>query len=155
MERHPEIIEFLNEALRAELTAINQYFTHSKMCENWGWGKLAAKFRSDSIEEMHDAEKIMDRILLLGGQPNPSKLGTVKVGLTVPEQLDNDMELEIAAIDRYGKGIELAMDKGDVGTRELLEGLLIEEEQHLDWIETQKSIIDEIGLESYLQSQIV
>lgn len=153
MQTSPEIIEFLNEALRAELAAINQYFTHSKMCENWGWGKLAAKFRAESIEEMHDAEKIMDRILLLDGQPNPEKIGTVKIGKTVPEQLESDMNLEIAAIERYARGIELAKSHGDVGTYEMLEGLLVAEEQHLDWITTQRSIIDEIGLELYLLSQ--
>jgi len=154
MEASPEIIDFLNEALRAELAAINQYFTHSKMCEDWGWGKLAAKFREESVEEMHDAEKIMDRILLLGGQPNPEKLGTVKIGRSVTEQLHCDMELEIAAIERYGRGIKLAFEKGDVGTRELLESLLVSEEEHLDWIKTQKNMIAELGLERYLQSQI-
>lgn len=155
MEASPEIIDFLNEALRAEFAAINQYFTHSKMCEDWGWGKLAAKFREESIEEMHDAEKIMDRILLLGGQPNPEKLGTVKIGRSVTEQLDYDMELEITAIERYGRGIKLAFEKSDVGTRELLEVLLVSEEEHLDWIRTQKNMIADIGLERYLQSQVL
>ena len=92
------------------------------MCESWGWQKLADKFRADSIEEMHDAEKIMDRILLLDGQPNPEKIGKVKIGMTVPEQLENDRALEIAAIERYRKGIALALKEGDAGTRELLEG---------------------------------
>ena len=154
MESSPKIIEFLNEALRAEFAAINQYFTHYKMCESWGWQKLADKFRADSIEEMHDAEKIMDRILLLDGQPNPEKIGKVKIGMTVPEQLENDRALEIAAIERYRKGIELALKEGDAGTRELLEALLVEEEQHLDWIDTQLDMISSIGLERYLQSQV-
>ncbi|MFN3219430.1 MAG: bacterioferritin [Acidimicrobiales bacterium] len=154
MQGSPEIIEFLNEALTAELTAINQYFAHAKLCENWGWMVLAKKYREESIEEMMDAEKLMERILMLDGMPNLQRLGSVRVGETVEEQLQVDGELEIAAIERYRRGVVLALELGDPGTRDLLESLVIGEENHLDWIETQKSRIADIGIERYLQSMM-
>lgn len=154
MHGSPEIIEFLNEALTAELTAINQYFAHAKLCENWGWHGLAAKYREESMEEMRDAEKLIDRILLLDGMPNLQRLGAVRVGETVEEQLVVDKALEEDAIARYRRGVVLAVEQGDPGTRELLEGLVISEEEHLDWIETQQSMIENIGIERYLQSHI-
>jgi bacterioferritin len=154
MQGSPEIIEFLNEALTAELTAINQYFAHAKLCENWGWMVLAKKYREESIEEMMDAEKLMDRILMLDGMPNLQRIGSVRVGETVEEQLQVDGELEVDAIERYRRGVALALELGDPGTRELLEGLVVGEEHHLDWIETQKSMIADIGIERYLQSMI-
>ena len=154
MQGSPEIIQALNEMLTAELTAINQYFAHSKLCENWGWKGLAAKYREESIDEMRDAERLMDHILLLEGMPNLQRLGNVMVGETVPEQFDLDLALEVAAVDRYRQGIKLALEQGDAGTRELLEHLLEGEEQHLDWIETQQRIVADIGIERYLQSQI-
>ena len=154
MQGSPEIIEFLNAALTAELTAINQYFAHAKICENWGWKRLAAKFREEAIEEMHDAEKLMERILLLEGMPNLQRLGSVRVGETVVEQLQLDRELEEAAVQRYRQGIALSLEQGDSGTRELLEHLLVGEELHLDWIETQQHVISEIGAEMYLQAQL-
>ena len=154
MNGSPAILEFLNEALTAELTAINQYFAHSKLCENWGWKRLAHKYREESFEEMRDAEHLIDRILLLDGMPNLQRLGSVRIGETVREQLDLDRELEVAAIDRYRRGVALAVDEGDPGTRELLERLVIGEESHLDWIDTQLTMIDDIGIELYTQSQI-
>ena len=154
MQGSPEIIEFLNEALTAELTAINQYFAHAKLCENWGWMVLAKKYREESIEEMMDAEKLMERILMLDGMPNLQRLGSVRVGETVEEQLVVDGELEVAAIERYRRGVALALELGDPGTRELLEGLVVGEEHHLDWIETQQSMIADIGIERYLQSMM-
>ena len=154
MQGSPEIIDFLNEALAAEVTAINQYFVNSKVCEDWGWTRLAAKMREESIEEMHDAEKLMDRILYLEGMPRLESLASVKAGKTVEEQMENDRQLEVAAIDRYRRGVLLAEDQGDIGTRELLEHLLVGEEDHLDWIETQQTMIAAIGIEKYLQSQI-
>ena len=154
MHGSPAILEFLNEALTAELTAINQYFAHSKLCENWGWKRLAHKYREESFEEMRDAEHLIDRILLLDGMPNLQRLGSVRIGETVREQLDLDRELEVAAIDRYRRGVALAVDEGDPGTRELLERLVIGEESHLDWIDTQLTMIDDIGIELYTQSQI-
>ena len=125
MQGSDRIIEFLNEALTAELTAINQYFAHAKLCENWGWSKLAAKYREESIEEMHDAEKLMDRILLLDGMPNLQRLGTVRVGETPMEQFEVDKVLEEEAIERYRRGVQLALEDGDPGTRELLEHLVV------------------------------
>ena len=154
MQGSPEIIEFLNEALTAELTAINQYFAHAKICENWGWKRLAAKFREESIEEMNDAEKLIERILLLEGMPNLQRLGSVRVGETVVEQLQLDRELEEAAVERYRRGVSMCLDQGDSGSRELLEHLLVGEELHLDWIETQQHVISEIGAEMYLQAQL-
>ena len=154
MQGSPEVIEFLNAALTAELTAINQYFAHAKICENWGWKRLAAKFREEAIEEMHDAEKLMERILLLEGMPNLQRLGSVRVGETVVEQMQLDRELEEAAVQRYRQGIALSLEQGDSGTRELLEHLLVGEELHLDWIETQQHVISEIGAEMYLQAQL-
>ena len=154
MQGSPEIIEFLNEALAAEVTAINQYFVNSKVCEDWGWTRLAAKMREESIEEMHDAEKLMDRILYLDGMPRLESLSSVRAGKTVEEQMENDRLLEVAAIDRYRRGVALAEDHGDIGTRELLEHLLVGEEEHLDWIETQQSAIADIGIQNYLQAQM-
>lgn len=154
MEGSPKIIEFLNEALSAELAAINQYFAHSKLCENWGWQRLAEKYREESIEEMRDAEHLMDRIILLDGLPNMQRIDSVRVGETVREQLEVDRDLEMAAIDRYRRGVVLALEEGDPGTRELLERLVVGEEEHLDWIDTQLSMIDDIGIELYTQHQI-
>jgi len=154
MKGSPQVIEFLNEALTAELTAINQYFAAAKISENWGYLALAAKWREESIEEMHDAEKLMDRILLLDGHPNLQRLGTVMVGETVLEQLELDKTLEETAIDMYRRGVLIAMEAGDPGTREMLEHLVVGEEAHLDWIETQLSVIADIGIERYLQSHL-
>lgn len=154
MDGSPEIIEFLNEALTAELTAINQYFAHSKLCDNWGWSKLAEKYREESFEEMRDAETLIDRIILLDGMPNLQRMGSVRVGETVLEQLQVDRDLEIAAIERYRRGVVLALEKGDPGTREMLEKLVLAEEDHLDWIDTQLTMIDDIGIELYTQAQI-
>ena len=154
MQGDPEIIEFLNEALTAELTAINQYIIHAKMNENWGFERLAHKFYEESIDEMKDAEKIIDRILYLEGVPNLQRYNTVSVGETVPEQLELDRQTEVAAVERYNRGIELAVSKRDNGTRELLEDRLTDEESHLDWIETQLSVIDDIGVQNYLAEQL-
>ncbi len=154
MQGSPEIIEFLNEALAAEVTAINQYFVNSKVCEDWGWARLAAKMREESIEEMHDAEKLMDRILYLDGLPRLESLASVRAGKTVEQQMENDRLLEVSAIERYRRGVALAEEHGDIGTRELLEHLLVGEEQHLDWIETQQSAIADIGIQNYLQAQL-
>jgi len=150
----PEIIEFLNEALTAELTAINQYFIHAKMNENWGYERLAKKLYDESIDEMRDAEKLIERILYLEGVPNLQRYGPVGVGETVPEQFELDLATEVAAVERYNRGIALAVAKGDNGTRELLEDRLTDEEEHLDWIETQQRVIAEIGLDNYLAQQL-
>lgn len=154
MQGDPEIIEVLNEILTAELTAINQYFIHAKMRENWGFGKLAAIARKESIEEMEDADKIIERILYLDGVPNLQRYNPVLVGETVPEQLRLELDTETAAIERYNRAVELAVAKGDNGTRELLAARLVDEESHADWLETQLHLIDTIGAELYLSQQL-
>lgn len=154
MRGDPEIIEFLNEALTAELTAINQYFIHAKMCANWGYERLSAKVHEESIDEMKDADAIIERILYLEGVPNMQRLAPVTVGETVEEQFRLDLAVEQAAVERYNRGIALCLAKGDGGTRELLEHRLVGEEHHLDWLETQLGLIDQVGLENYLTTQI-
>ncbi len=154
MQGDPEIIELLNEVLTAELTAINQYFIHAKMCENWGYRRLAEKVRDESIDEMKDADELIERILYLEGVPNLQRLGSVTVGETVAEQFALDLVVEKAAVERYNRGIELAVAKGDNGTRELLEQRLKGEESHADWLETQLTLIDQVGLQNYLAQQI-
>ena len=154
MQGSPEVIEFLNEALTAELTAIYQYFAASKIASDRGYDRLAAQYYEESMAEMRDAEKLIERILLLDALPTMQRLGTVGIGATVTEQLEFDRQLEEHAIDRYRAGVKLCLEHGDAGTRELLETLLVGEEEHLDWIETQQSLISDIGVERYLQTQI-
>ena len=154
MHGDPEIIDVLNEILTAELTAINQYFIHAKMRENWGFKKLAAVARRESIEEMEDADKLIERILYFDGVPNLQRYNPVLVGETVPEQLALELDTEKAAIERYNRGIALAVAKGDNGTRELMEHRLVDEEAHADWLEAQLHIIDTIGVENYLAQQL-
>ena len=154
MQGNPEIIELLNEVLTSELTAINQYFIHAKMCDNWGFGKLGEHIRHESIDEMKDAEKLIERILYFEGVPNLQRLGSVRVGETVPEQFELDLQVERDAIERYNRGVELAVAKRDNGTRELLEHRLVGEEEHADWLESQIELIRQVGVENYLSQQI-
>ena len=154
MQSTPEIIELLNDVLTAELTAINQYFIHAKMCDNWGFDRLAEKIRDESIDEMKDAEALIERILYLEGVPNLQRLGPVMVGETVPEQFDLDLAVEVAAVERYNRGIALAVEHGDNGTRELFERRLLGEESHADWLESQIELIRQVGVENYLATQI-
>jgi bacterioferritin len=153
MQSTPEIIELLNDVLTAELTAINQYFIHYKMQENWGYKKLAEKGKEESFGEMKHAEELIERILYLEGVPNMQRLGPVKVGETVPEQLKAELETEKEAIARLAAGIEQCR-RTDEGTRLLLEEILDDEEAHADWLETQLSIINDIGDNLYLNAQI-
>ena len=154
MQGDAEIIEVLNEILTAELTAINQYFIHAKMREDWGFVKIAEKARKESIEEMEDADKIIERILYLDGVPNLQRYNPVMVGENVPEQLRLELDTEKAAIDRYNRAVALCVAKGDNGTRELLADRLVDEEAHADWIESQLHVIDTIGVENYLAQQL-
>jgi bacterioferritin len=154
MQGSPAVVELLNEVLTAELTAVNQYFIHSRMCDNWGYDRLAEKFRHESIDEMKDADSLIERILYLEGVPNMQRLNPVGVGETVLEQLELDRELEVAAIERYNRGIALCVSEGDNGSRDLLEHQLRGEEEHLDWIESQLDLISQVGLENYLSQQI-
>jgi bacterioferritin len=154
VQGNAEVIELLNEVLTAELTAINQYFIHAKMCENWGYEKLAKKTYDESIDEMRDAERVIERILYLDGVPNLQRLGSVRVGETVPEQHQLGLEVEIDAIERYNRGVALARGHGDNGTAEMLEDLLTGEEDHADWLEAQLVLIDQVGVENYLATWI-
>ncbi|MDP9419859.1 MAG: bacterioferritin [Actinomycetota bacterium] len=154
MQGRPEIIELLNEVLTAELTAINQYLAHAKMQQNWGYLGLADHTRNESIDEMRHAESVMERVLYLEGMPNLQRLGPVRVGETVLEQFRLDLELEYAAIERFNRGIALAREVGDNGTRELLEGMLVSEEEHADYLETQISLMESIGESLYLAGQV-
>jgi bacterioferritin len=154
LQGDPEIIEFLNEVLTAELTAVNQYFAHAKMCENWGYQRLAERVRHESIDEMKDAEEIIERVLYFEGMPNLQRLGNVRIGETVAEQFELDLQVEKDAIERYNRGIALAVSKGDNGTRELFEHRLLGEEEHADWLESQLELIRQVGLENYLSQQI-
>jgi bacterioferritin len=154
MQGDPDIIEYLNEELTAELTAINQYFVDAKMCANWGYEHLAEHFREESIGEMKDADELIERILFLEGTPNLQRLGSVRVGDTVPEKLDLARTLEREAVERLNRGIALCIERGDHGTREMLDSILEGEEEHLDWVESQLSILSDVGDAHYLTQQI-
>ena len=154
MKGDPGVIEALNEVLTAELTAINQYFAQGKMCKNWGYERLASKFREESIGEMKDADAIIERILYLDGVPNMQRLGPVRVGEHPKEQLELALETEVAAIERLNSGIKLARESDDNGSREMLEGILEGEEEHADWLEAQLYLIENVGAERYLAEQI-
>lgn len=154
MKGHPDVLELLNEVLTAELTAINQYFVDSRMIGNWGYAKLAAKFYEDSIDEMKDADKLIERILYLDGVPNLQRLGTVRVGETVPEKLQLALQVEREAITRLNAGIVRCVEHGDNGSRELLVSILVGEEEHADWLETQLSLVETLGEALYLAEQV-
>jgi len=154
MRGDPDVLEILGEVLCAELTAVNQYFIHAKMCANWGYHELAQYGRDESIDEMKHAEILIDRILFLEGTPNMQKYMKIKVGKDVPEQLRFDLELEVGAVERLNRGIALCVDKKDNGSRQLLQTILDEEEHHIDWLETQLELIKNIGLEGYLQTKL-
>ena len=148
------LIEVLNDVLTSELTAINQYFIHHKMCSNWGYERLSKKRREESIEEMKHADEVIERILYLDGIPNMQRMNPVRVGENAIEQHELDLALELEALDRLNKGIALAREKADNGTRELLERILKEEEESVDWLEAQLHLIGEIGKERYLAEQL-
>ena len=154
MKGDDKIIELLNEVLTAELTAINQYFVHAKMCKNWGLDKIAKIVRSESIDEMKHADELMDRILYLDGIPNVQRLYKVNVGETVKEQFECDLALEKVAIERLNKGIVVCRDLGDNGTRHMLEEILVSEEEHADWLETQLDLMARVGEKAYLAENI-
>lgn len=154
MKGHADIIALLNDVLGGELVAINQYFMHAKMCENWGFKRLAKKIREESIDEMKHAETLMDRILFLEGLPNLQKLGKLNIGESVKEQLESDLAIERLAIKRLNDGLELCRRHGDGATEEILRHILVDEEEHTDWIETQLDVIGKIGLELYLSQQL-
>lgn len=154
MKGKTEIIEVLNEVLTAELTAINQYFIHAKMLHNWGLTKLGDHVRAESIDEMKHADELIERILYLEGIPNLQRYGKVNVGETPKEQLELDLKVEYEAVERFNRGVALCRDLGDNGSRELLEKMLVSEETHVDWLETQLDLIARLGEERYLAEQM-
>jgi bacterioferritin len=148
------IIEALNEVLTSELTAINQYFIHHRMCDNWGYARLSSKKREESVEEMRHADAVIERILFFEGTPNMQRLSPVRVGEDPIEQHRLDLEVEVEACSRLNKAIALARDAADNGTRDLLEGILKNEEDSVDWLEAQLYLVANVGKEQYLAEQI-
>ncbi|MBD9725739.1 MULTISPECIES: bacterioferritin [Streptomyces] len=154
MQGDPEVIEFLNEQLTAELTAINQYFLHAKMQENFGWTKLAKYTRHESFDEMKHAEVLTDRILFLDGLPNYQRLFHVRVGQTVKEMFEADRMIEVEAIDRLKRGIEVMRNKGDVTSANIFESILADEEHHIDYLDTQLELLEKLGEALYIAQLI-
>jgi bacterioferritin len=154
MKGDSKVIEILNEVLTAELTAINQYFVHGEMCENWGFERLHRIIRKHSIGEMKHAEEVIERVLFLEGVPNVQRLGKINIGENIEEVFKSDYALELEALPRLQEGIELCRQAGDNNSRHLLEEILQEEEKHVDWLEAQMSLIQQVGLQNYLAAQI-
>lgn len=154
MKGSKEVIDVLNEVLAAELVAISQYFLHAKMCKNWGYMALADFIRKESIDEMRHAESLVDRILFLEGLPNLQRLDKLHIGQTVPEQMRADVDLEYRAVKRLNDALALCREKGDHTTEELLRKILVSEEEHVDWIETQIGLIEKLGETAYLAEQL-
>ena len=153
MKGNAKVIEVLQEALKAELTAINQYFVHAEMCGNWGYHRLSEVTKKEAIDEMKHAEKLIERILFLEAVPNMTFF-KINIGETVQKQLENDLALEIDAVRRYNEGIQICRQQGDNGSRDLIQQLLENEETHVDFLETQLHLIGEVGLDNYLSEQM-
>ena len=154
MKGDAKIIELLNDVLTNELTAINQYFLHARMCRNWGYARLAEHIKKESIDEMKHADRLIERVLYLEGLPNVQRLGKVLIGQSVHEILKNDHALETTAIPMLNKGLGLCRELGDNGTEDLLRHILTSEEEHVDWLEAQFDLIAQVGEQNYLAQQI-
>lgn len=154
MKGNEQVINVLNQVLRKELTGINQYFIHAKMCQNWGYERLYKHMKEESIEEMKHAAEVIERILFLDGTPNLSAYDKIMVGSTVKQQLDNDLGLETGALAVLRPGIKTCLEASDDASRELLEDILVDEEKHVDWIEAQLHMIEEVGYQNYLAQQM-
>jgi bacterioferritin len=154
MKGNPQILTLLNDVLTAELTAINQYFIHARLCNHWGYERLWKKIRAESIDEMKHADYLIARILYLDGIPNVQRYNKVNIGQTVKEQLTLDLAVEVDSVKRLNDGIKLCRDEGDNGTRELLERILVSEEEHADWLETQLELMSQLGEPHYLAQQV-
>ena len=152
MKGNPKVIKELNDALREELTAINQYFVHAEMCENWGYKKLSGYIKKQSIDEMKHAEVLIERVLFLDGTPSMEPL-KLTVGTTVRNMIENDLSLELSAVKQYNAAVQIATQEKDNGSRDLLVQLLKDEEEHVDWLEAQLHQIKEVGYERYLSLQ--
>jgi bacterioferritin len=154
VEGNAQIIELLNEVLTAELTAVNQYFLDAKMFDNWGYERLGERFRSESIDEMKDADHLIERLLYLEGHPNLQRLGNIRTGESPVEKLALALALEHEAIDRLNRGIALCVEQSDNGSRDLLADILNGEEDHADWLESQLALVEQLGQANYLAQQI-
>ena len=154
MKGSPKVIAELNKALKEVLTAINQYFLHAEMCENWKYNKLGDYIKKQSIDEMKHAEALIERILFLDGTPKLTELMHLTVGKNVKEQIESDLKLEVAATEMYNRAVRIAREEGDNASRELFERLLKDEEAHVDWLEAQVHQIEEMGYERYLATQV-
>jgi len=154
MQGDKKVIEYLNSQLKNELTAINQYFLHGKMCLNWGYDHLGKKIRDESVDEMKHADKLVERVLFLDGLPNLQKLNKIAIGQTVIEILKSDLTLESGTVPRLNNGIQLCRDVGDNGSEELLSYILVESEKHVDWLESQLELVRQVGDAHYLAQQI-
>jgi bacterioferritin len=154
MKGNEQVISVLNQVLRKELTGINQYFVHAKMCDNWGYERLYKVLWEESLGEMKHADKIIERILFLEGIPNVAAYDKIQVGAAVKQQLENDRDLEMAALTVLHPGIKTCIEAGDDATRELLEDIVVDEEKHIDWIEAQLHQMNEVGSQNYLAQQI-
>jgi bacterioferritin len=154
MQGKPEVIEILAKMLKEELGAISQYFIHAEMCENWGYKKLSDHAKKESINEMKHAEKLIERILFLEGTPNLNDMPKLVVGRDVKSQFENDLALEKNAVAEYNAAVAAAREAGDNASAELLKILLADEEDHVDYLEEQLSLIDNIGIQNYLAQQI-
>ena len=154
MKGNAKVIEALNAGLTIELTAINQYFIQSKMCKDWGFNKLAAHHYEESMEEMKHAELLIDRILFLEGVPEIARYDVIRVGADVKEQLENDLKLEVNAVNTYNDGVKLATEVGDAGSKEIMERIVVESEESVDWLESQMHMIQTLGIQLYLSGQV-
>ncbi len=154
MKGNPKVLVKLNEALREELLAINQYFLHAEMCENWGYNRLSDYIKKQSIGEMKHAEALIERILFLDGVPSMTEPMQLTVGKNVKEQIESDLKLEVMAVKMYNEAIKLSVEEADNASRELFEKILKDEEEHVDWLEAQVHMIGEIGYERYLSRQM-
>ncbi|WP_394827469.1 bacterioferritin [Pendulispora albinea] len=154
MKGQKEVIDLLNEILTGELTTINQYFLHARMCENWGYQRLNEKIYKESIDEMKHADKLIKRILFLEGLPNVQRLGKINIGQNVPEILKNDLAAEQAAVKLLNDGVQLCRDRKDNASEDLVKDILVSEEEHIDWLESQLELISQVGEAHYLAQQI-
>lgn len=154
MKGNATVLAYLQDVLKAELTAINQYFLHAEMQQNWGYLKLYKHTRKESIDEMKHAEEVLERMLYLDGSPNVADLGPIRIGQNVKAQFENDLALEMEAVPRLNAAIKAATEAGDNGSRDLFERILVDEEEHVDYLEAQLHMIEEIGLANYLAQQM-
>jgi bacterioferritin len=154
MKGSQKVVDLLNQVLTNELTAINQYFLHAEMCQNWGYERLYKKIREESIDEMKHAEELIERVLFLEGMPNVQRLGKITIGETVEEQLKLDLALEKQAIPLLNDGIALCRAESDNGTADLLEDILEDEEEHVNWLEAQLTLVEQVGIQNYMAEQM-